>query len=105
MLVEAGESGILMMPLMNNILADIQERLIFRTQTLIRDEVGNHSPTVDDINYPEKLKVARKCGMHDLSTWYPPLEKTLKCLGHLYRCVEESTFSGLAQEAVSLLLP
>jgi hypothetical protein len=102
LLVESGESGSLLIPLMNSILADIQERLIFRAQTLIRDEVGNHTPSESDINYPEKLEIARKSGTNDLSTWYPPLEKTLKCLGHLYRCVEESTFSGLAQEAVTL---
>jgi hypothetical protein len=102
MLTGAGESGSLITPCMSHVLADIQERLIFRTQTLIRDEVGNYMPTENDIDYPEKIVRAVKSEKSDLSTWYPPLEKTLKCLGHLYRCVEESTFSGLAQEAVSL---
>lgn len=30
-------------------------------------------------------------------TWYPPLEKTLSCLSKLYRCLEPSVFTGLAQ--------
>lgn len=30
-------------------------------------------------------------------TWYPPLEKTLSCLSKLYRCLEPTVFTGLAQ--------
>ncbi|GMP37099.1 hypothetical protein CsSME_00008944 [Camellia sinensis var. sinensis] len=35
-------------------------------------------------------------------TWYPPLEKTLSCLSKLYRCLEPTVFTGLAQEAVEV---
>lgn len=30
-------------------------------------------------------------------TWYRPLEKTVSCLSKLYRCLEPSVFTGLAQ--------
>lgn len=30
-------------------------------------------------------------------SWYPPLEKTLSCLSKLYRCLEPTVFTGLAQ--------
>jgi hypothetical protein len=35
-------------------------------------------------------------------TWYRPLEKTVSCLSKLYRCLEPSVFTGLAQEAVEV---
>ena len=36
-----------------------------------------------------------------LTTWYPPLARTLTCLSKLYRCVDAGIFAGLAQEAVA----
>ena len=90
-------------------LADIQERMIYRAQKFLRDEVGNYIPSSMDIDYPKKLMFCNnltKNNSLNLSSqsalWYPPLEKTLKCLSSLYRCIESTTFSGLAQEAISL---
>ena len=83
-------------------LADIQERMIYRAQTFLRDEVGNYIPSSMDIDYPKKLMFCNnltKNNSLNLSSqsalWYPPLEKTLKCLSSLYRCIESTTFSGL----------
>lgn len=94
---------------MRRILSDVQERLIFRAQTYIKDEVGNYRATADDLDFPAKLVRALKAkadGAEDdentATNWYPPLERTLTCLTKLYRCVEIKTFAGLAQEAVSL---
>ena len=94
---------------MRRILSDVQERLIFRAQTYIKDEVGNYRATADDLDFPAKLVRAMKAkadGAEDdentATNWYPPLERTLTCLTKLYRCVEIRTFAGLAQEAVSL---
>lgn len=131
----------LLQPFTSRMVADVQERLIFRAQAFMRDEVGSYRPTVDDLDYPAKLQnnttstkprddvelkqeheVAQEVQtVEDSSTevraestdvavepesrtlsWYPPLDHTLKCLATLYRCVEEETFSGLAQEAIQM---
>ncbi len=36
------------------------------------------------------------------ATWYPTLEKLLMLLSRIYRCLEPSTFEGLAYEAVDI---
>lgn len=94
---------------MRRILSDVQERLIYRAQTYIKDEVGNYRATADDLDFPAKLVRALKAkadGAEEdgiaVTNWYPPLERTLTCLTKLYRCVGIKTFEGLAQEAVSL---
>ena len=33
--------------------------------------------------------------------WYPTVRRSLLCLSKLYRCVEKSTFEGLAQDALT----
>jgi hypothetical protein len=96
-------------PVLRRILSDVQERLIFRAQTYIKDQVGNYRPTSEDLDFPAKLVRALQTKKDDdsaddgdVTNWYPPLEKTLTCLAKLYRCVELKTFAGLAQEALAL---
>ncbi|KAJ9168109.1 hypothetical protein P3X46_019672 [Hevea brasiliensis] len=98
-------------PTLERILADIHERLTFRARTHIRDEIANYIPSNEDLDYPAKLEqsVEKKPETTSVEetanvfrTWYPPLEKTLSCLSKLYRCLEPSVFTGLAQEAVEV---
>ena len=108
-LTETGEAGTILFPILTHILADVQERMIYRAQTFLRDEVGNYTPSSFDTDYPNKLVMCsglttNSNSFEGSSTWYPPLEKTLNCLSCLYRCIETSTFSGLAQEAISLCI-
>ena len=118
-----------MKPFVETLLADIRERLIFRAQTFIKEEVDNYRPSADDLNYPGRLEsdtgtIAPLAKSHvgtlpDTTEdsegnqssagqgkghhrWFPPLENTLSCLATLYRCLDARTFSGLAQEAVHL---
>lgn len=73
----------------------------------MRDEIKNFSPTPADLDYPDIIignntskntsgsaggkdtepvnKQSRPRSMY--STWYPPVEKTLRLLSMLYRCV------------------
>eukprot|EP00227_Mantoniella_beaufortii_P002645 CAMPEP_0197613336 /NCGR_PEP_ID=MMETSP1326-20131121/58966_1 /TAXON_ID=1155430 /ORGANISM="Genus nov. species nov., Strain RCC2288" /LENGTH=793 /DNA_ID=CAMNT_0043182195 /DNA_START=165 /DNA_END=2546 /DNA_ORIENTATION=- len=51
-----GEAGTLMQPFVESLLADVRERLIFRAQAFIREEVGNYRPSADDLNYPGRLE-------------------------------------------------
>lgn len=98
-------------PTLERILADIHERLTFRARTHIRDEIANYIPSDEDLDYPAKLERSAEMKPETTSveetadvfkTWYPPLEKTLSCLLKLYRCLEPSVFTGLAQEAVEV---
>ncbi|XP_058001885.1 conserved oligomeric Golgi complex subunit 3 isoform X3 [Hevea brasiliensis] len=98
-------------PTLERILADIHERLTFRARTHIHDEIANYVPSDKDLDYPAKLEqsVEMKSETNSVEetpdvfkTWYPPLEKTLSCLSKLYRCLEPSVFTGLAQEAVEV---
>ncbi|XP_048227870.1 conserved oligomeric Golgi complex subunit 3 isoform X2 [Ricinus communis] len=96
-------------PTLERILADIHERLTFRARTHIRDEIANYIPSDEDLDYPAKLERSAEMKSETTSveetselikTWYPPLEKTVSCLSKLYRSLESSVFTGLAQEAV-----
>ncbi|CAM8997778.1 unnamed protein product [Rhodiola kirilowii] len=98
-------------PTLHRILADVHERLTFRARTHIRDEIANYVPFDEDLDYPAKLEHLSETKSGDTSvdenqdvfkTWYPPLEKTLSCISKLYRCLESSVFTGLAQEAVEV---
>ncbi|GFZ03131.1 sec34-like family protein [Actinidia rufa] len=93
-------------PTLDRILADVHERLTFRARTYIRDEIANHIPSDEDLDYPAKLEQPPEKKSETISadedpdvfkTWYPPLEKTLSCLLKLYRCLEPEVFTGLAQ--------
>ncbi|KAI8553255.1 hypothetical protein RHMOL_Rhmol05G0001400 [Rhododendron molle] len=98
-------------PTLDRILGDVQERLTFRARSHIRDEISNYIPFDEDLDYPAKLEQSPEMKPEATSadenpdvfkTWYPPLEKTLSCLSKLYRCLEPTVFTGLAQEAVEV---
>ncbi|GAV70985.1 Sec34 domain-containing protein [Cephalotus follicularis] len=98
-------------PTFQRILADVHERLTFRARTHIRDEIANYISSDEDLDYPAKLERSAEIGLETTSadgnpdvykTWFPPVEKTISCLSKLYRCLESSVFTGLAQEAVEV---
>eukprot|EP00250_Pteridium_aquilinum_P014593 c22082_g2_i1 orf=45-2297(-) len=105
-----GESVAGLKPTIIRILADVQERLTFRAQTHMRDEIANYLPSSEDLDYPAKLEreaslVADIEGEEErdsYGTWYPPLAKTLSCLSKLYRCLEPEIFTGLAQDSIGV---
>ncbi|KAH7519356.1 hypothetical protein FEM48_Zijuj08G0027400 [Ziziphus jujuba var. spinosa] len=98
-------------PTLQRILEDVHERLTFRARTHIRDEIANYLPLDEDLDYPAKLEKSTEQTPETapadenadvFKSWYPPLEKTLSCLSKLYRCLEPTVFTGLAQEAVEV---
>ncbi|KAL3677978.1 hypothetical protein R1sor_020934 [Riccia sorocarpa] len=104
-----GDSVAGLRPTILRILGDVEERLTFRAQTYMRDEIANFLPTSEDLDYPAKLEQAAQTpvsedeeGRESFSTWYPPLERTLSVLSKLYRCIEPAIFTGLAQDAVGI---
>lgn len=105
-----GESVAGLKPTIIRILADVQERLTFRAQTHMRDEIANYLPSSEDLDYPAKLEreaslvadIEGEEGRDTYANWYPPLEKTLSCLSKLYRCLEPAIFTGLAQDSIGV---
>ncbi|RLN05169.1 conserved oligomeric Golgi complex subunit 3 [Panicum miliaceum] len=107
-----GESIAGLRPILQRILADVHERLAFCARTHIREEIANFRPFDEDLDYPGKLE--RSVDMSSSSTvgdnsdvyvtWYRPLEKTVSCLSKLYRCLEPSVFTGLAQDHLRRIL-
>lgn len=157
-----GVAGAAFAPSAVRAIADAQERIIYRAEVFVRDEIRGFLPTADDLEYPEKIvsqnrvraevlaaarshsstsamksgetsapstsaasgspsgtpeppsptpstassqpaltrSDSRSVGIY--STWYPPVERTLRLLSMLYRCVDGQVFAGLAQEAVGL---
>lgn len=117
-------------------IADAQERIIYRSEVYMRDEIRGFVPEPEHLNYPERILLHQQRGsMGDASpssagrkpgtpkadgkggakassasvrsvgiytTWYPPVERTLRLLSMLYRCVEGEVFAGVAQEAVAI---
>lgn len=112
-------------------LEDVQERLVYRTNIYIKDDVYGYVPTHGDIMYPEKLEMMQKiqqeqaakmAGNSDNDStaselnliqtqstsaadihgmWYPTVRRVLVCLSKLYRCIEKQIFTGLSQEALA----
>jgi len=105
--------------LVNKIKADTQERLQYRTQIYIRDQISKYVPTLEDLAYhdllvrlskeswDDALEVAKKLNkdQKQIKTmayrdWSPVLERTLSCLSQVYRTLETEVFEYIAFESV-----
>ena len=89
------------------LLRDVQERLVYRVEKFILEEIELFEPTAADLNYPGKLETtsedakANKWAISSSLTWYPTLDMTLMCLSKLYRCIDTDIFDCIAQQALS----
>ena len=45
-------------PIFENLLEDIQQRLVYRAQKFIQSDIGGYSHSSGDLAYPEKLLMA-----------------------------------------------
>lgn len=110
-----GQAGAAFAPSAIRAVEDAQERIIYRAEVYLRDEIRSFSPSADDLDYPDKILNVGKnqegksvTGKNDMravgiyATWYPPVERTLRLLSMLYRCVDGQVFAGVAQEAVAM---
>lgn len=106
--------------IVKEMLEDVQERLVYRTQAYIEKDIRAYSPSPGDLAYPDKLMMEINCvedildesnsprrpehqtAVVDLQAmWYPSVRRTLVCLSKLYTCIGRPTFEGIAQEALS----
>lgn len=129
-------------------IADAQERIIYRAEVYMRDEIRGFLPDPEHLDYPQRIMQRQpripsadvirptseseqpnrdlresskglkttsaegnQVGKENLvdfrtvgiySTWYPPVERTLRLLSMLYRCVDGEVFAGVSQEAVAI---
>lgn len=83
-------------PVIDRMIEDAQERLIYCAQVFIRDRIEGFEPTPQDLNYPERLLNPTSV----YSTWYPAVEHTLMCLSKIYRYVDVRIFEELASDAL-----
>lgn len=84
---------------------DVQEKLIYRVELYIRDEIKEYVLTEGDLEYPPILFTAMPeestvTGPCTQKGWFPTLPRTLSILAKIFRVLEMATFQGLAQEAV-----
>jgi len=99
---EKGESVQAFLGIINRILGDIQERLIYLSQKYILDQICTFYPTKEHLDYPARLQSSQKEASTNMyAHWYPTLEKTLTLLSRLYLSIDAKIFEGLAQETVS----
>lgn len=97
--------------LLESVLQDVQTRLVFRAQAVIQAEVLHYVPATEDLEFPEKIKQAKRMSlwMEESSegssskggalqfrlppdevqqTWYMTLRKTLWVLSKLHTYVK-----------------
>ncbi|KAJ8908367.1 hypothetical protein NDN08_005076 [Rhodosorus marinus] len=100
----------------SRVIADSQERIIYRSQIYIQEDIKNFVPTSAQLDYPRMILEASGASKNGSKTsdtksgpprslhanWYPPLEKTLKLLSMLYRCIDSEVFTSIASEAVAV---
>lgn len=133
-----GAAGIAFAPSAVRAIADAQERIIYRAEVYLRDEIRSFVPSPEHLDYPDRILQYRRpmtpggravTSVEDVvsatppstaavaartpsrlgenrsvgiyATWYPPVERTLRLLSMLYRCVDGQVFAGVAQEAVA----
>lgn len=87
---------------MNSLIEDIQERLIFRTEVFIQENILDYKPSQGDLAYPEKFDLIPSGDLYDYqSMWYPTVQRTVLAMLYLKKVFDEVTFSELAQELVA----
>jgi hypothetical protein len=104
----------------HQLVEDAQERLAYRAQRYVADDIEGYQPTSAELLYPDRLMRddggqegdentegdgttggnKRRRGARAASDWYAPLDKTLMCLAKLYRCVDMDIFEGIARQAL-----
>lgn len=117
------ESTAALVEMLHRLMSDAQERLAYRAQVYIREQIANYVNTPDDLNYPNKLlsgkngqpipatpaaalsaasaaPIATSSESGVFASWHPIVSRTLMCLSKLYRCVEINVFKYIAQHGI-----
>uniref|UniRef100_A0A7S3G7S3 Conserved oligomeric Golgi complex subunit 3 n=1 Tax=Palpitomonas bilix TaxID=652834 RepID=A0A7S3G7S3_9EUKA len=85
---------------------DVQERLIFRFEAFITQQIEGFTPSDEVVSVEGGDKTGKgeegKEGGDEEGRegWYPPVRTALESLSRLYRCVDRRVFRGIASEVV-----
>ncbi|KRY39216.1 Conserved oligomeric Golgi complex subunit 3 [Trichinella spiralis] len=101
---------------LEELLGDLTERLLYRSQMFAANEIGNYNPAEGDLAYPEKLTMIKEISKSMASSveetnntgsvssgsvadiqglWYPTVRRTVMCLSKLYRCLDDKLNADL----------
>ncbi|KRZ10580.1 Conserved oligomeric Golgi complex subunit 3 [Trichinella zimbabwensis] len=101
---------------LEELLGDLTERLLYRSQMFAANEIGNYNPAEGDLAYPEKLIMIKEISKSMASNveetnnigsassgsvadiqglWYPTVRRTVMCLSKLYRCLDDKLNADL----------
>ncbi|KRX80078.1 Conserved oligomeric Golgi complex subunit 3 [Trichinella sp. T6] len=107
------------------LLGDLTERLLYRSQMFAANEIGNYNPAEGDLAYPEKLTMIKEISKSMASSveetnntgsassgsvadiqglWYPTVRRTVMCLSKLYRCLDATSLQGISQEVMEMCI-
>ncbi|KRZ37448.1 Conserved oligomeric Golgi complex subunit 3 [Trichinella pseudospiralis] len=103
---------------LEELLGDLTERLLYRSQMFAANEIGNYNPAEGDLAYPEKLIMIREIsksmassgedtnniGSNIQGLWYPTVRRTVMCLSKLYRCLDATSLQGISQEVMEMCI-
>mmetsp|Transcript_10634 Transcript_10634/g.15004 ORF Transcript_10634/g.15004 Transcript_10634/m.15004 type:complete len:746 (+) Transcript_10634:2-2239(+) len=105
----------------SNVIADVQERLIFRANTELDQEVVRFRPSEQDVNYPDRLRQTQQeqsqqqqsnttdkkdedttenLVLKAYGSWYPPMRAILRVLSKMFRIVDPGVFEDIALHSV-----
>eukprot|EP00047_Mylnosiga_fluctuans_P015368 m.45508 g.45508 ORF g.45508 m.45508 type:complete len:750 (-) comp5887_c0_seq1:1435-3684(-) len=103
---DRGEETAAFVSVAEQMLQDVQQRLVFVSQSFTVSQIKNYDPEPTDLNYPERLQTAIAPGDEKalFASWYPTLPRALLLLSKLSRCLNKGVFDGLAQEVVGACL-
>lgn len=94
-----GEAVSVFIPMIQRLLQDLEERLVYLTQIFLRDQIRGHIGDDLDSSIVQKDPETNNHG-----GWYSTLEKTLLCLSKLFQCLSKPVFDLIAQDAISACL-
>uniref|UniRef100_A0A914HQ14 Conserved oligomeric Golgi complex subunit 3 n=1 Tax=Globodera rostochiensis TaxID=31243 RepID=A0A914HQ14_GLORO len=92
--------------LMSELVADIVERIVYRTSLFAQSDILDYNPAPGDLVYPERVRSSGNNSDSPSSTspidqhclWYPTVRRTVMCLSKLYRCLDATVFLNVSRE-------
>ena len=94
--------------ILSKIRQDAQSRLVFRTQTYIRESIQNFHPAAADLEFPKAAKLANGKSeekgpqpVGEEGLYFPTVSRSLYIMSKLYENVQDSVFEDLSQDVLT----
>lgn len=97
--VEVVDDGGAFAVVAQQMLGDVQEKLLYRAQSISESSIRGYVPTAEDLNYPDRLMEGGKTDKP--GSWFSPVATALTLLSSLYRSISKSVFEEISHEIVS----